>query len=264
MFYFNDLRGARMPVKEEILNAVRVAFEREPRINLRRYPVGMDFDEDDNALILEGVIQNVAAKELALELAVAVPNVRGIVDRLKVAPSAPMTDEEIRNHIRDACIQEPTLATCAIRVRTKDKVETFNDPVENLGNIEIIVDDGMVLQEGQDEGTVLLEGQVPSLSHKRLAGVLAWWVPGTQNLLNCLEVVPPEEDNDDEVTDAVRLVLEKDPFVNADQIRVSTQNYVVSLEGLVPNEEAKEMAEFDTWYVFGVDKVINKLEVKNE
>jgi osmotically-inducible protein OsmY len=78
-------------------------------------------------------------------------------------------------------------------------------------------------RKGEDEGTVLLEGKVPSFSHQRLAGVLAWWVPGRQNVLNCLEAVPPEEDNDDEVTDAVRLVLEKDPFVNAGQIRISTQ-----------------------------------------
>jgi osmotically-inducible protein OsmY len=95
-----------------------------------------------------------------------------------------------------------------------------------------------------------------------LAGVLAWWVPGSRDVVNGLEEAPPEEDNDDEVTDAVRLVLEKDPFVNADQIRISTQNYVVTLEGLVLNKEVKEMAEFDAWYVFGVDKVVNKLIVE--
>lgn len=33
---------------------------------------------------------------------------------------------------------------------------------------------------------------------------------------------------------------------------------------LVPNDnkEVKEMAEFDAWYVFGVDKVVNKLAVE--
>jgi osmotically-inducible protein OsmY len=103
---------------------------------------------------------------------------------------------------------------------------------------------------------------VPSLSHKRLAGVLAWWVPGSTNVLNCLEVIPSEEDNDDEITDAVRLVLEKDPFVNADQIRVSTRDRVVTLEGLVPYEKEREMAEFDAWFTFAVDNVINKIELQ--
>jgi osmotically-inducible protein OsmY len=109
---------------------------------------------------------------------------------------------------------------------------------------------------------VLLEGRVPSLSHKRLAGVLAWWVPGSTNVLNCLEVVPDQDDNDDEITDAVRLVLEKDPFVKADQIRVSTWNCVVTLEGLLPNSKVREMAEFDAWSIFGVDNVIDRIEVQ--
>lgn len=65
------------------------------------------------------------------------------------------------------------------------------------------------------DGVVTLNGAVPSLTHKRLAGVLAWWVP---------EEVPAQEDNDDEVTDAVRLTLEKDPFVDATKIRVTSQD----------------------------------------
>jgi osmotically-inducible protein OsmY len=91
--------------------------------------------------------------------------------------------------------------------------------------------------------------------------VLAWWVPGTQNVLNCLELQPPETDSDEEMIDAVRLVLEKDPFVNADQIRVTAKDRTVTLEGLLTNETESQMAEHDVWYVFGVDKVINKLEV---
>jgi osmotically-inducible protein OsmY len=102
----------------------------------------------------------------------------------------------------------------------------------------------------------------PNLSHKRLAGVLAWWIPGSWDVINGLEVIPSQEDNDDEVTDAVRLVLEKDRFVEASQIRVSTQNYVGTLEGLVATETIKEMAEFDAWYVFRVNRVVNKLAVQ--
>ena len=50
--------------------------------------------------------------------------------------------------------------------------------------------------------------------------------------------------------------------MNADQIRVSTKNSVVILQGLVTNEQVKDMAEFDAWYVFGVDRVINSLAVQ--
>jgi hypothetical protein len=38
--------------------------------------------------------------------------------------------------------------------------------------------------------------------------VLAW-SPGTRDVTNGLEEVPPREDKDDEITDAVSLILEK-------------------------------------------------------
>jgi osmotically-inducible protein OsmY len=241
-----------MPDEEEILKEVRAAFEREPRIDPHHYPIRMEIAED-GALILEGTVKNVAAKKLGLELAAATPGVCAIVDRLRVAPSATMTDDEICDHVRNALLQEPAMLNCAIRVRAKGRVENVRAAMaEPPGFIEIAVEDG----------NVLLEGQAPSLSHKRLAGVLAWWVPGSANVLNCIEVTPPEEDNDDEITDATRIALEKDPFVNADQIRVTTRNRVVTMEGVAPNEDEKEMAEFDAWYVFGVDKVINKIEIQ--
>lgn len=237
-----------MPVTEEVLKEVRAAFEHEPRINLHQYPVHMALSDGD--LILEGEMAHVAAKKVALELAAAVPGVSGIVDRLKVTPAQRMGDGAIRDHVRDALLQEPVFENCRIRVWDKNQVETCREPIpKSAGDIEVAVEDGVVT----------LNGQVPSLSHKRLAGVLVWWVPGSRDVINGLDVVPPEEDNDDEITDAVCLVLEKDPFVNADQIRVSTRNAVVTLEGLVINDTEKDMAEFDAWYVFGVDRVINKL-----
>jgi osmotically-inducible protein OsmY len=61
------------------------------------------------------------------------------------------------------------------------------------------------------------------------------------------------------VTDAVRLVMEKDTFVNADQVRATTKNAVVTLEGLVATEAERDMAEHDAWYVFGVEDVVNCL-----
>ena len=42
----------------------------------------------------------------------------------------------------------------------------------------------------------------------------------------------------------------------------SVREAVVRLTGLVPSETERDMAEFDAWYVFGVDKVINEIEVR--
>jgi osmotically-inducible protein OsmY len=238
-------------IKEEILKEVNAAFKRESRIDLQNYPIHMSFS--DGILTLEGEMENIAAKKLALELAAAIRGVSGIIDRLRVIPAERMSDDTIRDHVCQALIQEPTLENCDIQMRIKDQVKTLRKSLLKAdGVIEVAVEDGIVT----------LNGQVISLSHKRLCGVLAWWVPGSRDVINGLEVIPSEEDNDEEITDAVYLVLEKDPFVNTDQIRVNTQNRVVTLEGLVPDQSVKEMAEFDAWYVFGVDKVINKLEVQ--
>ncbi|MBI4400257.1 MAG: BON domain-containing protein [Nitrospirae bacterium] len=240
-----------MSQKEMVIKAVRAAFEREPRINLHRYPVHIDFS--DGVLTLEGEVEDIAAKKLGMELAIAVPGVRGIVDRLHVVPAARMGDGAVLDAVRDALLQEPALRNCTIRVKHKGKVETVREPpVDPHGVIEVSVTDGVVL----------LDNHVTNLVQKRLAGVLAWWVPGSRDVINGMEVVPPEEDSDDQVTKAVRLALKKDPFVNVDRIRVSTRNSVVTLEGSVPTDVQKEMAEFDAWYVFGVDKVVNKLAVQ--
>jgi osmotically-inducible protein OsmY len=246
---------------EEILKGIRAALEREPRVRLDQHPIQITFNEVDDTVTLQGEAPDIAAKKLEMEFAAAAPGVRGVVDRLRVAPGARMSDEEIRNHIRDAFIQEPAFRNCAIRAQTKEGVETFNDPAEKRGDMLIIVGEGMALQKGSDEGVVLLEGHAPSLSHKRLAGALAWWVPGSRDVLNCLEIVPPEEDNDDEITDAIKIILDKDPFVDDVQILVATRNRVVTLEGVARSEGEKDMAEFDAWFVFGVDKVINNIQV---
>jgi osmotically-inducible protein OsmY len=230
-----------MPRKEDVLNEVRAALRSEPRVDLHRHPMGMDFAA--GILTLDGEVANVAAKKLALEGAAAVPSVTGIVDRLRVIPAAHMGDKEIRNHLRDSLVREPALRDCTIRERVKGEAETVREALEPArGAIEVRVEDGVVT----------LDGDVSSLSRKRLAGVLAWWVPGSRDVINGLGVI----------ADAVRIVLERDPFVDAGQTRIGVRNAVVTLTGLVPTDSEREMAEFDAWYVFGVDSVVNRIEVR--
>lgn len=246
------MRGPATSEKDAIIKAVRAAFEREPRINLHRYPVNTDFG-DDGVLTLEGEAENIAAKKLSIELAIAVPGVRGIVDRLHVAPATRMGDGAVLDAVRDALLQEPILQNCTIRCKHKGRVETAR---------EVLVEPHGVIDVSVRDGVVLLDDHVTSLTQKRIAGVLAWWVPGSRDVINGMEVAPPQEDSDDEVAKAVRYVLEKNPFVKSDRIRVSVRNFVVTLEGSVPTDVQKKMAEFDAWYVFGVDKVANKLDVR--
>lgn len=236
---------------QPVLKEVRAAFEHEPRINLHKYPIQMAFAE--GVLTLEGEVEHVAAKKLAMELAIAVQGVTGIVDRLHVTPSARMGDGAILDAVRDALLQEPCLQTCSIQVKHKGTWETVREVTANPHG---------VIQVSVRDGVVLLDDHVTSLTQKRQAGLLAWWVPGSRDVINGMEVVPPQEDSDEDLAESVRLALKKDPFVNVERIRVRVKKAVVTLEGDVPSAVQKEMAESDAWYVFGVDRVINRLEVR--
>lgn len=234
----------------EIVNEVAAALEREVRVNLHRFPLDLDFA--DGVLTMDGEVEHIMAKKTALEVAAAVPGVGGIVDRLHLVPATRMADGELRDHVCNALLAENLLDPLAIRTIVKGKSEVVRETDGAPGSIAIEVSDGIVI----------LNGSVSSLSAKRLAGVLAWWVPGSRDVVNGIEVSPSEEDNDDEVVDAVRLVLEKDPFVNAAQIRVACSNYTVTLNGLVKDPTQRQMAEADAWYVFRVDRVVNLLQVE--
>jgi len=240
-----------MSDRTRILKEVRAFFEREPRINLHTYPLHMDYQ--DGVLTLEGETEHIAAKKLSMELAGAVRGVSGIVDRLRVAPATRMGDGAILDAVRDALLQESTLQHCTIRVMRKGQLDTIRDiPAHPHGVIRVSVTDGVVL----------LDEHVTGLTQKRLAGVLAWWVPGSRDVINGMEVVPDQPDSDEDLAKAVRIVLQKDPLVQEDRVRVRAKHSVVRLEGAVSSAPQKEMAEFDAWYVFGVDKVVNRLEVR--
>lgn len=79
-------------------------------------------------------------------------------------------------------------------------------------------------------------------------------MPGSRDVINGIAVEPPENDTDDSIQEMVRLVLEKDPFVDGSQLRVVVKHALVRLTGVVPSEAEGEMAEFDGWYVFGVQR----------
>jgi len=242
-------QGANVQKSDDVMNALRSALSSEPRVREALSAIDLHFAQ--GVLTIEGEVPNVAVKKLALERAAALPAVDGIVDRLHVRPATLMGDQEIGNHVRDALLQEPWLADCAITLLRDNRQEAARRPDSPLGAISVAVKDGVVT----------LDGELPSLTRKRLAGALAWWVPGSRDVVNGIEVVPAEEDSPDLLEEAVRLILEKDPFVNAGQIRVGVRRNVVRLTGVVPTESERDMAEFDAWYTFGVDDVANEIRV---
>jgi osmotically-inducible protein OsmY len=236
--------------EREVLEAVRSAMRSEPRIHAVDGPIHLAFSNGE--LTMEGEVDHISGKKLALEAAAGVPDVSRIIDRLHVRPPTPMGDGDIRDRVRNALLEEISLASCTIRVWVKGQPEIAREPPGATGSIEIRVEDGVVT----------LDGDVTGLGQKRMAGVLAWWVPGSRDVIDGIGVTPPEQDSEAAITDAVLQILEKDPFVDANSIQVHTRRAVVTLDGTVPREAERKLAEDDAWYVFGVDKVVNRLSVR--
>jgi osmotically-inducible protein OsmY len=234
----------------EVLDTVRSALHSEPRVHPTGGPIHLAFANGE--LTMEGEVDHIAGKKLGLEAAARVPGVSRIIDRLRVRPAAPMGDGDIRDKVRDALLEETSLASCTIHMWVKGQIEPAREVADATGTIDVRVEDGVVT----------LDGDVAGPGQKRMAGVLAWWVPGSRDVINGIGVMPPEQDSEAGVTDAVLQVLEKDPFINAESIRVHTRRAVVSLDGTVPLEAECKLAEDDAWYVFGVDKVVNRLTVR--
>ena len=55
----------------EIERQVRSALEHEARVNLHRYPIIVSF-EADRTVVLEGELESIAGKKIALQLAASV------------------------------------------------------------------------------------------------------------------------------------------------------------------------------------------------
>ena len=243
-----------MNPRELTTRKVHAALEREPRINIHRHPIRID--SKDGAVTLEGEVADVAAKKLALNLAgsaaAAADGVRGVVDRLRVAPGEARGDGAVRDSFARILLEQPEFRNCTLRMRTNERVVDLHKTQQNsVGEIEISVTDGVIV----------LEGHVISVPHRLFAGVLAWWTPGRRDVINALALEPRYEERDDEVTEALRLALEADPLLEADQIRPHCRDWVVTLEGAVPTEEQRRRAELDAWSLSGVDRVVNRLQV---
>jgi osmotically-inducible protein OsmY len=246
-----------MATGRSIAESVRNAFRGEPRLSRGLHLQSISV-EPDGAVTLEGEADGLAQKKLALSRAAAVPGVDRIVDRLLVASDETSSDAEIRARLRDKFAQDPDYSDLDLREDMAPGVMATRYELvrragaDARGRIDIEV----------ERGVVILNGYVPTLVRKRLAGAAAWRIAGVRDVVNGLVVRPDEEDNPDQIEEAVRVVLERNRSVDAAQIKVGVRGTVVRLTGLVHSNEERQAAERDAWAVFGVDDVIDEIEVR--
>jgi len=227
------------------------ALELDPRIDMHAYPIHII--EQDDRLVMEGTVANIAAKKLTLRIAQRVCGACPVLDRLHIAAS-PMEAGQLQAEVIDILLSEPAFTDYGMRVKRGNEFETWRASKSELGElVDIEV----------SKGVVTLSGRVGSLTHRRLAEVLAWWTAGCELVENRLRVVPPEKENDGELTDAVRIVLEKDPLVHSGQISIDVHHGEVTLNGFVGSDEERRLAVLDAWYVPGVREVVDRIQARH-
>lgn len=237
-------------VPEALLTRIRAALEQDQRVNVHRSPITVW--SQNGQIVLEGMVEDIIAKRAAVYDTFKLTQGHWpVLDLLRVSPGKAMEDLALRNEITEILTQEPVFTEYTLTVAVDDEITTLHDAGRPACHIHLDIQNGVVT----------LIGQVESLSHKRLAEALTWWAAGCVSVNNLITVVPAQEDNDDELTDAVRLLLEKDPLVHADQLRVGAAGGVVELTGSVASEEEKRLAVLDAWYITGVWDVVDRIEV---
>jgi osmotically-inducible protein OsmY len=239
----------------DLSQRVTAALEFERRINLHRFPIRVR--PGAGTLVLEGHVEDVAAKRIAARIASELAGGESlVVDALDVVPAVTRPDGDMLDAFTRTLLDSPELRPFTIRRRHRDELQTLRTAPEEGAPCEI--------EFGVREGVIELAGSVPSLSHRRVVEALAWWLGGCRNVINRLRVDPPENDGDDELADAVKLVLEIDPSLPESQpIGVDATRGVVTLSGGVQEDAQRRRAEQDTWCVEGVREVRNTIEVSS-
>jgi len=239
--------------ESDIGKAIKTALEVDPRVDMRRFPIQV-MSDGGGCLRLEGQVQSIVAKRVAIAHAQRVCGMQRVIDALKLVPAEARGDGEIRDAFARGLLQQPEFRNCSLRQHHKGRDETVQETQDDWPSGE--------LGFGVEDGVLSIYGSVISLSHKRMVEAIAWWMPGVRDVVNRLDVEPAEEDNDDELADAIRLVLEMDPLVHADQITIRAEEGVVTLAGVLRRDEERRMAEMDAWSVCGVCEVHNRIEVQ--
>jgi osmotically-inducible protein OsmY len=223
-------------------DAIRAALERELGDACKPCEVSVD---GDGLIRLRGAVDDIRTKRRALHVAIEAAGTRSVKNDLTLVSVDPQPDDRIADLLDMALRSDSVFQGIPLQHDRQPQPDRHGDwiclHVEN--------------------GVVRLSGEVPSLSHRRFAEVLAWWTPGVVNVDNRLHVHPPEEENDGEISDLVHMVFEKDTTIDAELLQVRSRNAVVTIYGPAASAEQAARAERNCWYVPGVHDVRNQLEI---
>ncbi len=190
----------------------------------------IDVKTTDGIVELSGSVDNILAKNRAVNLARTIKGVRSVIDQMQVKPVA-RTDNEIRQDIQSAFLFDPATESYEVTA--------------NVNN-----------------GKVKLTGTVQSWQEKQLAQKVAMGVKGVKKVENDIDISYKINRSDNEIKKDIKRRLETDVWVDDALIDVKVDDGVVKLSGTVGSASEKYRAYSDAW-VTGVMSVnSDKLKVQ--
>lgn len=210
---------ARTVNDADITHAIEGAFWRDPAVDANV----VDVMTRQGIVTFTGTVDSILAKERAVRIAEATTGVRGVVNRLEVAPAPGRTDAEIQTAVAQALKRDP--ATGHYQIKT-----------------------------AVSGGTVTLAGTVDSWQEGQLAGTVAKGVRGVRAVHNDVRTVSKDHRTDPEIRDEIKARLENDVRVDDLLIGVSVDQGKVTLTGVVGSLRERTQAYEDSW-VAGVHSV---------
>ncbi len=91
----------------------------------------IDVNTEDGIVTLNGRVSNILAKERAARIAGIVKGVRAVVNRIEVDPIKSLTDQEIRNDVKEALLTDPATDSYEIDVQVRNGIVTLSGRVDS-------------------------------------------------------------------------------------------------------------------------------------
>ena len=195
----------------------------------------------DNTVTLTGEVDSWQRKDKAQQVASNVPGVANVQNDLQVAASD-RSDEEIRNEIMENWRSLRNVNELELELVVKDQVAQIRGEVANLPAKDAAIEAAKV------KGVREINSDELDVNHELTATAKASGQT-EQNM------------TDEQITAAVSQGLDNNPLVDEGQVTVQTINGVVTLDGRVQTQAAKEAAEENAYARAGVTKVVNNLQV---
>ena len=181
---------------------------------------------NEGIVTLEGIVNNILAKERAENIAKTVKGVRAVVNKIRVSPSVSRSDTEINDDVTNSLLLDPATDSYEIDVSVNKNVVT-------------------------------LTGIVQSWQERQLCEKVAKGVNGVTAVINNIAVEYKKARPDRKIEKEIEKILKWDVLVDHALIGVKADNGKVTLSGVVGSAAEKSIAVNDA-YIPGVKSVDSK------